>query len=176
MQKHPFTVALNLNSDLSGYVHKEVLQGEADWEINFARANVILFKQVMAGIYQQVHSIPSNSDNLAGTALPVGTKAVITPVMEDYQLSTPKQSKTKYFEVWIKYRMQLYDTSGKLIEDWPFTAYGRNRKDLLGASDALNEATRRAMRDAATAVVLDFMKQPKVNRFFYDSTAAKAKN
>lgn len=167
---------LQLDSELTGYIHKEVLQGEADWEINFGRANVVLFEKVFAGMFKQVTSVASPLKVLNPSALPPGTKAVIKPILEDYQLSTPKQSKTKYFEVWIKYRMQLYDTKGKLIEDWPFTAYGRNQKELLGSSDALNEATRRAMRDAATAVVLDFMKQRKVNQYFYDAkSTAKTK-
>ena len=163
MQKHPFQVVLHLEPALTGYVHDEVLEGEADWEVNFGRANVVLFQRVMAGMFKETLT----REGVEPGPLPPGSKAVIKPVMEDYQLSTPKQSKTKYYEVWIKYRLQVYNTEGSLVEDWPFTAYGRNRAGMLGAKDSLNEATRRAMRDAATAVVLDFMKQRKIQRYFY---------
>ena len=98
---------------------------------------------------------------------------VFTPVMRDFQFSTPGMSKTDYYEVWVKYSLRLSRGSGKPLLDWPFTAYGRE-EDGGGrsAAGAMREASRRAMRDAAAAIVLNFLRQPAAKKYFAETTTA----
>ncbi len=159
MQKHPYTVTLLLEDSLRNYVHEEKFADEADWKVQFGIANVALYTQMMEGMFERVEVVNKlNPNRRYGT--------IIKPRMADYQLSTPTLSSTDYYEVWIKYELEVLTGKGTPVTSWPFTAYGRNPKKFGAAESALAEATRRAMRDAAAAVVLDFMNEPAVKAHF----------
>jgi hypothetical protein len=59
-------------------------------------------------------------------------------------------------EVWIRYRLKVYDTDGKLVSNWPVAAYGKSQTTTLGNSDALQRAAILAMRDAAALMIMKF--------------------
>ncbi len=159
MQKHPYAITLLLEDSLRNYVHHEKFEKEADWNIQFGVANVALFTQIMQGMFEGV--------GVVNQLVPGRRYAtVIKPRMLDYQLSTPSLSSSDYYEVWIKYELEILTGNGQSVTSWPFTAYGRNPKQFGAAEAALAEATRRAMRDAAAAVVLDFMNAPNVKAHF----------
>lgn len=164
MQQHPFTVQLVLDSALRDHVHSETLEDAPDWTVHFGRSNTALFEQIMRGIFTEV--IVTEAADIEAAARDKA-KAILQPSMLSYQLSTPSQSNTDYYEVWIKYQLSLKQADGKQLDNWEFTAYGRNKSALFAAEQALNEATRRAMRDAAAVVVLDMMKQRAFQQHFY---------
>jgi hypothetical protein len=164
MQKLPFSVGLYLGDAFVNHVHRETLPGGRDWSIDLGEANATLFRQLVTGMFEEVAPVQRLA---AGGAL----DAVIRPSIEDYQFSTPQQSGTDYFEAWIEYRMHVYSPRGKLVAEWPVTAYGRSPAEFLGANDALLEASVRAMRDAAAAVVLGFAQRPAVRAYLYKPPA-----
>ena len=84
-----------------------------------------------------------------------------------FQISIPAQTSSDLYEVWIKYRLRLYDNKGELIVEWEFPAYGRaNREDYRLLSDkdepALEDATMTALRDAAAEISLRFRDRPEL--------------
>ena len=159
MRKIQAPVTLYLAPELHSYTHKEKPEKGAEWTIVFGEANAKLFESVLRGMFEPL-TIVTNLDQVADGA------TVIQPFMHDYQFSTPGMSKGKYYEVWIKYSLQLSQPKSKGLLDWHFTAYGREEASGSSASAAMQEASRRAMRDAAAAVVLGFTKQPKAREHF----------
>ena len=82
--------------------------------------------------------------------------ALIEPSIDAFEFSTPEQSNTDAFAVWIRYRMKVYDRDGNLVSNWPVAAYGKSQKSGIGGSDALQRAAILAMRDAAALMVMKF--------------------
>lgn len=173
IERQPYAVGLWVEDEFRDYVHHEEIDGGPDWEISFGQTHVNLFRQVLPGLFERVVMVESLEQGLEQAT---DVQAVINPVMVDYQFSTPQQSKTDYYEVWIKYRLQVYGRDGKLISDWPFTAYGRKASGFGQGREALRTATRRAMRDAAAAVVLEFMEQPGVEAYFKSTAGGGGAN
>ncbi len=93
----------------------------------------------------------------------------------EFQISIPSQTRSDFYEVWIKYLMHLYDTHGTLIAEWPLTAYGKANKADFGfmeSSDklAIQQATMTALRDAGAFLALRFSSVPEV-RSWLDARA-----
>ena len=157
ISKLPATVVLYLPAELRNAVHKEKPEHGGEWTLYFRDANVNLFTAIFQGLIENVTVVDK------ATAIPDGA-FVITPAMKDFQFSTPGMSKTDFYEVWIKYQLELAQPKSRILHTWPFTAYGREEKDGKAASSAMREATRRAMRDAAAAIVLNYPKQKVVRK------------
>lgn len=167
MQKHRQHIALYMDAALRNYVHTEELPGGGDWSIDLGAANVALFTQIFTGMFAQVTSV----QNLQTVGV---AEAIVQPAIEDYQFSTPNQNQTEFFEAWIKYRIRFYNRQGKLLAQWPVTAYGRSEKKFLDKEGALRAATKNAMRDAAAGMVLDFDNHPVVRAFLYGPSSKPA--
>jgi hypothetical protein len=80
--------------------------------------------------------------------------ALIEPTIDAFEFSTPGQSKTKAFAVWIRYRLKIFDHDGNLVSNWPVSAYGKSQTTAMNKSDALQRAAVLAMRDAAALMIM----------------------
>ena len=59
---------------------------------------------------------------------------VLKPAIAEVQFSLPEQTRSDYYEVWIRYEFDLYDRSGRLIGNWQLPAYGKaNQKNYSAA-------------------------------------------
>lgn len=152
-------LTLYIPPELRSYTHSEKPEKGAQWTIFFGESNARLFESVLRGMFEPLTVVYSLDDAADDATL-------IRPVMHDYQFSTPGMSKGDYYEVWIKYSLQMLQPKNKQLLDWHFTAYGREESSGNSASSAMQEASRRAMRDAAAAIVLGFTKQAKVREQF----------
>lgn len=159
MRKADQAVVVLLTDQLRNYTHKEEPEGGATWTIDFGNANARLFESIFRGMFSEV-TLATSLDEVPDNA------TVITPLMKDFQFSTPGMSKSEYYEVWIKYRLVLSSPKQKVLHEWPVTAYGREETSGKSASNAMREAGRRAMRDAAAAIVLNYQKQAAVKAHF----------
>ncbi len=94
---------------------------------------------------------------------PAATDLILVPRVAEVQIATPAETQLQIFEVWVSYRVQLLDRSGELIADWSLAAYGKTPSRLLeSASDALEQASIMALRDAGAAMVTSFAQAPGV--------------
>jgi len=82
--------------------------------------------------------------------------ALIEPSIDAFEFSTPEQSNTEAFAVWIRYRLKVFDPEGKMTSNWPVAAYGKSQTTTLGDSAALQRAAILAMRDAAALMIMKF--------------------
>ena len=60
--------------------------------------------------------------------------------IDAFEFSTPEQSSTEAFAVWIRYRLKVFDRDGKLTSNWPVAAYGKSQTTTMGGSAALQRA------------------------------------
>ncbi len=161
MEQQPFVAGLLLDPTIRNYRYQENEPDRAAWTVEFGESNARLFQQIFTGMFRQLVTLEQE-----GKALPPNIDILLQPVLMDYQISTPAVSKSDYFEVWIKYKLRVADPNRQPVTDWIFTAYGRTPKAGSGGPEAaLQEATRRAMRDAAAAIVTGFLRQPGVQAY-----------
>ena len=91
---------------------------------------------------------------------------LVVPEVEEVQLATPTETKLNVYEVWLKYNLKVYDGRGQPIADWLMSAYGKTQNRTLESdSDALNQATVTALRDAGARLVIGFHRVPEIRQW-----------
>jgi len=87
----------------------------------------------------------------------------ISVIVEDLQLSLPRETSVNVFEIWIKYKLKILDSKGSSIYEWIISSYGRTQTRFLGSQErALHQATKAALRDAGVQIVTDFHQIPEI--------------
>ncbi len=133
------------------FVHTEKVYGRDEWSIDLGRSNAALFTQLMGYMFQSVTIIGADDDPKMANI-----DALIEPSIDAFEFSTPTQSNTDAFAVWIRYRLKVYDHEGTMVSNWPVSAYGKSRTTKLGRNKALQRAAILAMRDAAALMIMKF--------------------
>jgi hypothetical protein len=157
IERLPLDVALRIPAEFHNFVHEENVLGRESWTINLGAANAAFFEQLFAYMFDNV-IILGPDDN----ALDYTFDALVEPEIEGFEFSVPNQSKTDSFAVWIRYRLEVYDSAGNSASAWTVSAYGKSQKEGLGGSKALQRAALLAMRDAAALILLRMNKATKI--------------
>jgi hypothetical protein len=157
----PVRMGLYLEPALLQYVFEEKIQDHGDWRVEVGPMQRKLFEQITRAMF--LEAVPVSSIAPVGVDL----DAVLAPSIAEFQISIPSQTRSDFYEVWIKYQMRLYDTHGTLIAEWPLTAYGKANKGDFGFMDnsdklAIRQATMTALRDAGAFLSLRFSTVPNV--------------
>jgi len=162
LDKVPLVMGLNLPDELLSYEFREDLGDAGEFVIEIGDAQRPMFENLLTGMFDGYVLAPDPS------AAPAGAAAVLVPRIAEMQFSTPQQTRTDYFEVWIRYQFQLYGRDGTVVGEWPLTAYGKanTQNYLLGApSPALTQAALNACRDAMAFFTVQFRTVPAVQKW-----------
>lgn len=157
IEKLPLDVALRIPAEFHNFVHEENVLGRERWTISLGSANAIFFEQLFGFMFENVIVLGPDDD-----ALDYTFDALIEPKIEGFEFSVPNQSKTDAFAVWIRYRMQIFDSAGNSAASWTVSAYGKSQKEGLGGSKSLQRAAVLAMRDAAALILLQMNNATKI--------------
>lgn len=145
MQPIAMTAALTIDPAFSSYTHAETLPppGRA-WRLSIGPASVDWMKNLLGAAFTLVSTGTGDVADL-----------IFKPAIDDVQFSTPQQSKTEFYEAWIKYRVEVLNRAGQTVATWPISAYGKRRDQSLASAEAgMGEALNKAMRDGAAALAL----------------------
>jgi len=159
VEKLPLKMGVHLNPELVAYVHAEKLETSGAWSINLGGAQQTMFSNLLTGMFESMEFVAdplSVSGELDG---------VLVPNIEEVQFSIPAQTRSDYYEVWIRYQFKLYSNDGQLLADWPLTAYGKaNQKNYGLQTDqpGLQAAALAACRDAMAFFTVQFHGIPPV--------------
>jgi len=151
LEKIPVSVGLRMPKNFENFVHKEMIYGRDEWSIDLGRSNAELFTQLMNYMFESVTIIGPTDDIESANV-----DALIEPSIDAFEFSTPAQSKTEAFAVWIRYRLKVFDRDGTLISNWPVSAYGKSLATKMGSAKGLERAAVLAMRDAAALMIMKF--------------------
>jgi hypothetical protein len=151
VEQIPMSVGLRMPTNFEMFIHEEEIYGKQEWSINLGRSNAALFEQLLKFMFARVTIIGADDDP---QLMPLD--ALIEPSIDAFEFSTPDQSNTDAFAVWIRYRIKVYDREGKLVSNWPVSAYGKSQTTTLGKTEALQRAAVLAMRDAAALMIMKF--------------------
>jgi len=155
-----------LGDELLTWAHTEKLESGREWRIELGSAQTTLFRNLLTGMFDHMEVV-------SGVPGGAGVAATLVPRIEELQFSTPDQTRSEYYEVWIRYHFQLFDPDGSLIAEWPLTAYGQSNArnfGLQGQEPALQAAALAACRDAMAFFVVQFRQVPAVRNWLVAKT------
>lgn len=159
VEQIPLTMGFHLSEELLAYVHEEELEDSGQWTIEFGSAQPLMFENLLTGMFAAVRPV-------AAPQAPAGdVDGVLVPSIQEVQFSTPQQTRSDYFEVWVRYRFELRGRDGSLVGEWPLTAYGKANARNYGMNSrepALQAAALAAMRDAMAFFTVQFRTIPAV--------------
>lgn len=125
--------------------------------IDMGDAQVDLLAKAFRGLFTEVDVVTSRSE------VSPDVDIVIMPSVLEVQVSTPSDSYLNVYEVWIKYNLDLETAAGEPIDSWFMPAYGKTPDSfMLSRTEAIEEATVVALRDAGAKLALDFFRIPSV--------------
>lgn len=159
VERLPLKMGVYLSEELVNYQHREKIEQSGEWRIDLGGAQTNMFNNLLTGMFESVTPVAEPSH-------PGGeVDGVLVPTIEEVQFSTPDQTRSDYFEVWVRYRFALHDRDGTLVGEWPLTAYGKANAHNYGMSKrepALKAAAVSALRDAMAFFTVQFRTVPAV--------------
>ena len=172
------TVGMYFDDALKNYVHEEELDDFGSYSLNIGASQASVFAQVFDAMFS--HAVPMVNQPLAeaeeadaeqirlvgedGRAIDV--EGILAPSIEEVQFALPDQTGGDFYEVWIRYRMQILDPNGQPLAEWPLIGYGKANERNYGSIDqreaGLYAAAIWALRDAAAVLSFQFRQQTVV--------------
>mgnify|MGYP006277699963 CR=1 FL=1 len=167
IEQLPLAIGVHFDEAFRTYMLEEPVPQRGDWNISIGAAQVEMFRSVLPAMFERV-------EVLANPEAPTEVDAVLVPRVDDMQFAIPFQTKSNFFEVWIRYELTLLEPNGgRVIASWPLTAYGRTRDAMLeGAEAALQQAAVVALRDAAAFLAIDFVDTRELAPWLADQLAS----
>ena len=139
------------------YEYFEEIPRQATWTIFLGDANQDLLDGLAQSMFLEAY--PVESFPLTSTDF-LRLDGVLQPELEKFEFDVPVGGNDEFVEVWMQYRLKLFDTDGDLVTDWPVSGYGK--AELGNKEVALNRATVVAMREVGAAVSTRFGELPQV--------------
>lgn len=125
--------------------------------IDLGSAQTELLSNAFAGLFKEIEFVSAATEVTFDNAL------VITPSVQEVQISTPSDTYLNVYEVWVKYSLDIKTANGDQVDRWFMPAYGKTPDSfMLSKTNAIEEAAVIALRDAGAKLLLDFYRIPSV--------------
>ena len=153
VEKLPLTGSLSYTEDFTNYTYVEAQKNRRSVvsKFDFKDSQISMFERIFDALL---------------TMMPVGaskTDLIIEPHVLDFQYSTPKETQSTQYEVWLKYRLHIMDGDRNSLADWVIKGYGKTpTATLQSTTAAFNAAANVAMRDVGAQLAIRFGRQPSV--------------
>lgn len=161
MQKTPVRIGILLDETLRNYTFSGKVDKRGAWDVDIGTVQQPLFNNLATGLFEAHAFVDSPTGH--------GFDGVLTPQITDMQFSLPAQTRSNFYEVWIKYEFELSDVNGNSIARWTLPAYGKaNNKDYGGSSSGIRAAAIAACRDAMAFFAINFGREAAVRQWLAD--------
>lgn len=157
VEKIPVDVAVRIPENFYNFVHTEDVLGKSEKTIELGASNANFFRQLFDHMFETIVILGPDDD-----ARDYQFDALIEPSIEGFEFSTPGQTQSEAYSVWIRYRMNVFDSVGNRASSWTVSAYGKSQKEGLTGNDSLRRAAVLAMRDAAALIIIQMDKVSKI--------------
>ncbi|MCY4154259.1 MAG: hypothetical protein OXD47_07455 [Gammaproteobacteria bacterium] len=146
----PVKMGVVYTDELRNYVYEEDSEDRPEWKIDSGASHLTLFQQILASMFAEVTEVPTTSTQ-------VDVHAVLLPSIAEMQFALPAETRTDFYEAWVKYNVELYNRDGNAIANWSVTGYGKSSTEFMKSRDkGLNAAVNQALRDAGARFALGF--------------------
>lgn len=168
IEPYPLVVGIRYAEDLPDFTHIEDPLLEPEWEIRLGAANVRMFDTLFAGMFSKIIELAHDSDQPVDPTIDL----IIEPALKELEFSSPRQSGTDQYVVWLRYNLKLLLPNGEVIGDWRITGYGQEDQGTmdLGSENALRDAAVTALRDTAANIIIEFPNAPGIGKIIQPAT------
>ncbi len=165
----PVRVGLLFDEALTNYEYFEEIPQQATWTIYLGTANELMLNVLFDTMFLETR--PVDQMPLTSTDL-FRLDGVLWPQLEKFEFEVPIIKRDEFVEVWMQYRLRLYEPDGALVVEWPVSGYGK--AELGNREAALHQATVVAMREVGAAISTRFAEQPQVEYWLQERRNAAA--
>lgn len=166
--KIPARVGIHYPDEFRNYRHEEDIEGAGSWGVEIGTQNHAFFSNLFAALFREAREL---SEASLATEEAAGLDGLLIPYIEKYGFLIPSLSGLNFISASIDYRLALYDRAGEKVAEWRFVGYGKQQGGNFRAEDALNDATRLAIRDGGARIAIDFAQQPAVQKWLAQMAA-----
>lgn len=157
VSRMPVKMGVVYQDELRNFVYEEDSEDRPEWRIDSGASHLSLFRQILTSMFDEVTEVTTTNGD-------AGVQAVLRPSVAEMQFALPVETKTDFYEAWVKYDMELYDQDGNNIANWSVTGYGKSSTEFMKSRDkGLNAAVNQALRDAGARFALGFTKVADVS-------------
>ncbi len=166
VEKSPGSVGVFYPEELRGRTHDEERRN-LKFSIALGSASVSTIDRLLAVLFDRVVTLRERAQ-LSSIAPPVALAVV--PWLDEYSFVTPQEMASREYSVTIRYRFELLDPKGVVVDQLTLTGFGTAPAARLSAAAPLTVATQAALRDLAAKFVVDFPVQDSVVRLLRGET------
>ena len=142
VERLPIEVGIIFSEELVDYTYAEEIDGLGQLKIKLGKTPFDLLKSLGAGVFSDYQMVTS-------VALDDGYDGYLQAQISGFQIAMPRQTRTDYYEVWMRFNFVFLDPGGNAISEWVLPSYGKaNEADYRTKERALEAAARSACRDA----------------------------
>jgi len=155
----PVTVGLVFDEELRDFIHAESLPQQSTWTIDLGDANVAMLEPLLTTMFARTRDLermPADASEASGL------DGVLRSTLERFEFDVPVGQRDEFVEVWMQYRLFLYEPDGEIVVEWPVTGYGKAELER-NREEAVRRAAIVAMREAGAAISTQFAQQPQVS-------------
>ena len=166
LEKLPLTLGVYYDPEFRNheFFDEATSREETDWLVRTGEAQVQMYNTLLPGMFEKVvmlNELPRRER--VESVADEGVDAVLVPHVAELQYSIPNHTKINVFEIWMRYRYELYAPDGELLADWTMTSYGKTPTAFLQSAEAaVNLAAVVALRDAGANFAMNFTSVPEV--------------
>ena len=155
----PVRMGVIFTDELYDYVHAEQIPQQSTWTIALGDANVALLEPLFDTMFLETHSV----EQVPLASVDIGrVDGILQPALERFEFDVPIGERDEFVEVWMQYRLTLYEPDGEVVAEWPVSGYGK--AELSGnRARAVQRAAIVAMREVGATISTKFAAQPQVN-------------
>ncbi|MCZ6585268.1 MAG: hypothetical protein O6930_04555 [Gammaproteobacteria bacterium] len=165
----PVRIGLIFDEALTSYEYYEKIPQQATWTIYLGNANETMLGGLFDTMFVETRAVdevpltPTDLYNLDG---------VLRTELEKFEFEVPISKRDEFVEVWMQYRLTLYEPDGTLVVEWPVSGYGKSESGKN--EQALHRATVVAMREVGAAISTRFAEQPRIEYWLQERHNAAA--
>lgn len=149
--KVPAKVGLVISAEQRNYVHTETRSG-VSWSVTLGQGQQRLARDILGATFDQV----SEFADLEAARNAPALQAVFEPITEQFSFATAQETGGEYVAVTIRYRINVFAPNGERYDSLTLTGYGTAMTDSMGSGGPIEQATKAAMRDAASRFLTQF--------------------
>lgn len=155
----PVTMGLFFEPELRDFIHAEAIPQQSTWTIDLGDANLAMLAPLYDTMFAQTRELDALPQDVGTQA---GVDGVLRSSLDKFEFDVPISSRDEFVEVWMQYRLYLYEPDGEFVAEWPVTGYGKAEMER-NREDAVRRAAIVAMREAGATISTQFAQQPQVS-------------
>ncbi|HEX9659071.1 MAG TPA: hypothetical protein VGA18_02185 [Rhodothermales bacterium] len=147
------------SEELHNFVYAEDIPEQSTWTITLGDANVAMLQPLFDSLFEETRPVSELPIDVANIEQLDG---VLRPVLEKFEFDVPIGERDEFVEVWMQYKLMLYEPDGELVTEWPVSGYGKSELSR-DREDAVLKAAIVAMREVGATISTKFSEQPQVS-------------